>query len=135
MAKGTCKAGFSEEGYTAWVSHNIPKGGKLLKGRTTGVQAGGAVSPGDGQPGRVSVGGQGSACPAHRHPGYVTDSETLSFLGEVNHFLCNGLELGPRVTQRRRWGDALTVCSQGAWGSYSTSARSAWCSRHVGCGR
>lgn len=46
MAKGTCKAGFSEEGYTAWVSHNIPKGGKLLKGRTTGVQAGGAVSPG-----------------------------------------------------------------------------------------
>ncbi|XP_062060414.1 cadherin-4 isoform X2 [Lepus europaeus] len=30
-ARESCKAGFSEEGYTAWVSHNVLEGEKLLK--------------------------------------------------------------------------------------------------------
>lgn len=46
-ARETCKAGFSEEDYTALISQNILEGEKLLKGRA-GVGAGRNRSPGSG---------------------------------------------------------------------------------------
>lgn len=39
-ARETCKAGFSEEDYTALISENILEGEKLLKGKGDGVEGG-----------------------------------------------------------------------------------------------
>lgn len=118
-ARETCKAGFSEEDYTALISENILEGERLLKGRGLGgckkklrvVLRMGETFPGTGKvglplsralcrmmaPRSVRWGGLGTS---KRHFSWqVNDSECLSFMSEVNHFLGNKLEFGCNVTQ------------------------------------
>lgn len=117
-ARETCKAGFSEEDYTALISENILEGERLLKGRGLAeweeiahhALDGGETFPGTGKAGlslrqalckmmalrSVRWGMWG---PRRHFASQVNDSECLSFLSEVNHFLGNKLEFGCNVTQ------------------------------------
>lgn len=118
-ARETCKAGFSEEDYTALISQNILEGEKVLKGKVdvemnshTALWTRETLPPAEQEAGLAL---SQALCKAKRSversvdvqisrpkwpfASQVNDSESLSFLSEVNHFLGNKLEFGYSVTQ------------------------------------
>lgn len=116
-ARETCKAGFSEEDYTALISQNILEGEKVLKGKVdvemnshTALWTRETLPPAEQEAGLAlsqalceakverSVDVQISR-PKWPFASQVNDSESLSFLSEVNHFLGNKLKFGYSVTQ------------------------------------
>lgn len=103
-ARETCKAGFSEEDYTALISQNIPEGEKVLKGRAgRGGSKGTTLQRAEGggwagldwrEVSEVRI-----RRPQSRFASRINGSESLPFLSEANHFLDHRLECGCKVTR------------------------------------